>query len=765
MISRILFHLVLFATRNPKLVKFGLLAVFVVAPFLGIVSAKVYQRWDNDPDRGAIAITDGHFGENYATPEYLDQGWDEADSLWFYNTTQGSGLLPYDFLLALQQPGLNPVECDRNGEKAGWFLCDSNIDRYRYLPQKATFFNPDALPVGFVKETYQGQDYVGYTCAACHTGQINFTNPGEDQTRALRIDGGPAMADMVLFLTELNRAMKLTLGVPGLENRRLDPFVKRVLALNNDYTSRAQVEADLKKWTNVLILYNTINHSTNNGQEVEYGYARLDAFGRIYNRVLQHAINRDQVATELALVMVKDPDTGEDTRLLTPAQIGKVLDGDGKPDDRVGELVLRDGDFAKIIERLRSEAAGYPKLTADQLTLVRDQIFNPPNAPVSYPFLWDITRSDYVQWNGLASNAGAGPLGRNAGEVLGVFGILDWQKDERWSTVLTGFSLSALLSGQSNKKEQIYFKSSIDLFNLQRLESHLDSLTSPEWPFCRRGEEYYLPTSPTNKTVDQRDCDPGDERIDGDSKRRGYLIYARLCESCHDVIDRDAADRLMVSNMTGIRKIRTDPAMARNSVHYSGRSGNFADTYQSTSVGKVVVQEETPVVQVLTAATSGVVGTPDPDKWFLRRMVEFVYALVMTFYDNPIQASVKRGNYDPDTTAKPYNSLLSYRARSLNGIWATAPYLHNGSVPTLYDLLLPVEECTGDEGDGEIRPKSFLVGARAFDPEKVGFRSEGYAGFRFDTTIPGNSNAGHLYGACGMTDQDRRDLIEYMKSL
>ena len=55
-------------------------------------------RWHH-PDRGAIAINDGALGESYATPVYLDQGWDEADSLWFYNTTQGSGLLPYDFPL------------------------------------------------------------------------------------------------------------------------------------------------------------------------------------------------------------------------------------------------------------------------------------------------------------------------------------------------------------------------------------------------------------------------------------------------------------------------------------------------------------------------------------------------------------------------------------------------------------------------------------------------------------------------------------------
>ena len=178
----------------------------------------------------------------------------------------------------------------------------------------------------------------------------------------------------------------------------------------------------------------------------------------------------------------------------------------------------------------------------------------------------------------------------------------------------------------------------------------------------------------------------------------------------------------------------------------------------------MVVKEDTPVVQILTAATAGVVGTADADKWLPRRIVEYVYALVMTFFDNPVRASVKSGNYDPDTTAGPYKSLLSYRARSLNGIWATAPYLHNGSVPTLYDLLLPVK-CKEGVGDGKYRPTTFVVGAREFDPEKVGFKNKGYEGFKFDTTIHGNKNTGHEYGACRMKDEDRWDLIEYLKSL
>ena len=765
MISRLLFRVALFVSRWPKWVIFGLLAVIVVAPFVGIITAKFYQDWDDDPDRGAIGIADGGtFGENYAVPEYLDQGWDDPeDSLWFYNTTQGSALLPYDFLLVLEQPGLKKIECERNGEKAAWLLCDNIVDRFRYLPQKGTFFNPDALPVGFVKEPYQGKDYVGFTCAACHTGQVNYKG------RALRIDGGPAMADMVGFLTELSRSMKLTQGLPSRKNPRLDRFVKRVLALNNDYDTADEVKEDLEKWTNARALYNTINDPTyfapnsdskiKTRHEIEYGYARLDAFGRIYNRVIQHAINKEQVRTDLSLVTNDDGDL-----LLTNDEIDKVLEGVGKP----GDIVLRDDEFWKIISNLQSNEPGFPGLKFRQMLLVRDKIFNPPDAPVSYPFLWDITHSDYVQWNGLASNAALGPLGRNAGEVTGVFAILDWQEDKRWLTRLFGFSFSALISGQDKKKKQIYFKSSIDLFNLQRLESHLGNLESPKWPFCRDGRGgYYLPTGPKDKTVDQRDCDPGDKRFDEASKARGRLIYAKSCQGCHDLIERDAWDRLMVSNMTRIGKARTDKTMASNSVNYTGKSGNFEDTYQSVGVGKVIVGVDAPVAQILTAAVKGVIGTPDPDKWWPRRIVEYVYALAVTYFENQIKASVKVGMYDPDTTAEPYKSLLSYRARSLNGIWATAPYLHNGSVPSLYDLLLAVKR-EGDTDGGrceKYRPDSFVVGAREFDPKNVGFKSTGYDGFEFDTSIPGNANTGHEYGACGMTHEQRMDLIEYLKSL
>ena len=89
----------------------------------------------------------------------------------------------------------------------------------------------------------------------------------------------------------------------------------------------------------------------------------------------------------------------------------------------------------------------------------------------------------------------------------------------------------------------------------------------------------------------------------------------------------------------------------------------------------------------------------------------------------------------------------------MNGIWATGPYLHNGSVRTLADLLLPPNQ----------RPRTFRIGSREFDPDNVGFVGAG--GFLFDTSLPGNSNAGHDYGTGDLSEAERDALLEYLKTL
>jgi hypothetical protein len=195
--------------------------------------------------------------------------------------------------------------------------------------------------------------------------------------------------------------------------------------------------------------------------------------------------------------------------------------------------------------------------------------------------------------------------------------------------------------------------------------------------------------------------------------------------------------------------------------------------YVGFPAGSVLIDRLAPVAALLTQTTHGVIAEPYPKANVFHRVAEWLTDLVRALYSNDIQQSIKTGNYDPDTTAAPFSSLLAYKGRSLNGIWATAPYLHNGSVPTLYDVLLP-KRMDGDPVGEEYRPDTFVVGSREFDPVKVGFIRQGYEGFVLDTSLPGNSNLGHEYGTIhdkrvkkgevkAMTKDERRDLLEYLK--
>jgi hypothetical protein len=107
---------------------------------------------------------------------------------------------------------------------------------------------------------------------------------------------------------------------------------------------------------------------------------------------------------------------------------------------------------------------------------------------------------------------------------------------------------------------------------------------------------------------------------------------------------------------------------------------------------------------------------------------------------------------------------LVYRAKTLNGVWSSAPYLHNGSVPNIYELLSPVAE----------RSSKFWLGSYDYDPKKLGFiNAKVSGGFLFDTSIPGNGNEGHEFtnkkgpGVIGrlLSVEERFDIIEYLKSM
>ena len=97
-------------------------------------------------------------------------------------------------------------------------------------------------------------------------------------------------------------------------------------------------------------------------------------------------------------------------------------------------------------------------------------------------------------------------------------------------------------------------------------------------------------------------------------------------------------------------------------------------------------------------------------------------------------------------------STGKYWAATLSGVWARSPYLHNGSVRTMKELLSQPQQ----------RPKSFHRGSRKYDDRVLGYTDEG--AYVLDTTASGNANSGHNYGT-SLTDAEKADLIEYLKTL
>jgi hypothetical protein len=98
----------------------------------------------------------------------------------------------------------------------------------------------------------------------------------------------------------------------------------------------------------------------------------------------------------------------------------------------------------------------------------------------------------------------------------------------------------------------------------------------------------------------------------------------------------------------------------------------------------------------------------------------------------------QRGYYNGFDRPSIVSFQMQYKARPLDGIWATPPFLHNGSVRNIYELLSPVSQ----------RAQKFWVGLDDFDPVRLGLGAKSNnMGFMMDTSITGNSNSGHEFNS------------------
>jgi hypothetical protein len=166
--------------------------------------------------------------------------------------------------------------------------------------------------------------------------------------------------------------------------------------------------------------------------------------------------------------------------------------------------------------------------------------------------------------------------------------------------------------------------------------------------------------------------------------------------------------------------------------------------------GEVIYQEQCASCHAFDGEYVGTVVPIEEIRTDPYRLESWSYELLSNFYT--LYAGF------PDRF-KHFRKTDGYTNQPLDGIWLRAPYLHNGSVPNLHYLLEVPEN----------RPQKFYRGYDVYDRENVGFVSDvteekGLKFFEFDTSIPGNSNEGHLYGT-DLSPAEKDALVEYMKTL
>jgi hypothetical protein len=649
---------------------------------------------------------------------WLDQNWTNKDRYWFHHVTQGTATfpVPYKWFMALEQPYLHLIS------KPGLLSDSAYLERFGFIPspksldtdeanlrsygyalhsdaktepapatlaglQPTAADNSDGLPVGFARLSgainpvtgAAEPDKIGLTCAACHTGSINY------QGISIRFDGGPAMVELRNLEKVTGLSMAYTMLVPG----RFLRFADRVLGPGAGQAERKKLEKGLQAALDFAVKtqaesYERTIRSKGHKEETAEGFGRLDALNRIGNQVF-------------------------------------------------------------YLDMAASGLSGY-ELNQEVI-----------DAPVSFPPIWTVPWFSWAQYDASISQ----PLIRNAGEALGVFAPIN-------------FSPEPAPGG--------LFRSMIAIGNLDYIERMLHGKDDP---FAKSPPAFGGLTSP--KWPEQIFADDDAWKINKDRVNRGRQLYAEICVECHlgpvsdPVFDNDYPDKSLWKRDNG----HWDPNGPVLRLVQKPVEDMKTDPGQSNILAKRTVR--IPGFMVLDPAKDmncdGARPTSTTDVPYALALMDVVQQATTKWMDDRNLSDAARKELWGDRKNCPNPSKVPvYRARPLNGVWATAPYLHNGSVPSLYWMLKPAAE----------RPTSFCQGKRDFDPKQVGFHVEPGEKPRckigetlFSTTdrdgkaISGNSTTGHSFEGPkrdprdyprgiigrGFSDEERLDLIEYLKTL
>jgi hypothetical protein len=290
------------------------------------------------------------------------------------------------------------------------------------------------------------------------------------------------------------------------------------------------------------------------------------------------------------------------------------------------------------------------------------------------------------------------PIDRNLTETMGVFMPMDLTSDG---------------------PEEGLFSSNARIDNLKTIEDALNRLAPPSWP-----EDIFGP-------------------IDREKAAAGKTLFMDHCAGCHNAWPYTWTE----PNKYGWRYIEV---------------GLVPDSYVGTDPGQF--HDVKPYA--ITAQLAPYLPEPFKDQVAIptgdmyRVLQRAILDAALATVDMTEEEKIELHGYREFPLPRPREGL--YKAAPRDGVWATAPFLHNGAVPNLYEMLIPAAE----------RTKEFYVGSE-FDPVKVGLDTTSGT-LLIDTSLPGNSNQGHSFedgprgaGIIGplLTEDERWQLVEYLKSI
>jgi hypothetical protein len=667
---------------------------------------------------------------------YVNQGWgntsQSAERQRYYYTPQGTSLkgMEYDWFAQLEMPWGEKRFSDPDHLRAYGFIVDD----------RATPKNPYQFPVGFTQHYDQTNNakLLDISCAACHSGQLNFKKDG---TRfGVRIDGGQAMHAFTTmkighFVPTMIAAMVSTYANPF----KFDRFAKSVL--KNDYNTNSKAVLN-QRFGHVIMnfLKQGYNDVSKGLYPLEEGFGRTDALTRIGNTVF----------------------------------------GDN----------------------------------------LADKNYHVATGPVSYPPVWNIWKFDWVQYGASVKQ----PMARNMGEALGVGAHISFTddygralpKEQRFNSSVMPLQIHEIESTlqtltapkwpedifgaidhqKAERGKLLFSKHCVGCHGpviaskmVKEIEAPSKTPQEPLWIVKTLSIEE-IGTDPNaaynfiNNRFDLSDTGLSDKDI---LQTVRPIFVKQLKRMANVVLKSDELVNILEAEnvMPADFKYKTQwvekhpnqiaTLLARFSHWRSSYSSieSFADDISKFGDENVQIDIKSAIVKAQLTTIDVTLDQLNVNHLTVGESLNIIGIIIREKYYQDNNFSLKKqACLDGYAALDLPQQIMSYKARPLAGIWATPPFLHNGSVPTIYQLLSPVSE----------RAQSFMVGRRAFDTVNLGYETTALStsGFTFNTLLSGNKNIGHefrdgyvpykkgnspQYGVIGpeLSQEERMALIEYLK--